>query len=158
MLCIQLATKVLFHCGFHTKKTLRWAALSLSWPLVPVFICGLQSPVLMKTWEHKHGARDRLYYLQKFSLQGSSQWLVWSTTPIPTVQQQDTEMVCGHCVCTAPREILWIPPGVTLRWGEVLLYDISCSACYYVMHMNSKMLNCSKCLVCKPIYYIGHGF
>ena len=23
MLCVQLATKFLFHCGFHTKKTLR---------------------------------------------------------------------------------------------------------------------------------------
>ena len=23
MLCVKLATKFLFHCGFHTKKTLR---------------------------------------------------------------------------------------------------------------------------------------
>lgn len=142
MLCIQLATKVLFHCGFHTKKTLRWVALSLSWPLVPVFICGLQSPVLMKSWEHKHWCKRLFVLLAKIFLPG--------VQPMTGLKHY-TRTYCtaaGYgdglwtlCLYSTERDFVntsWsLPP---LRWSSVVWHFMLCLLLSYAYEFKNVKL------------------
>ena len=60
------------------------------------------------------------------SSQGSGCRLVWGPSPIPTVQFQNQEVVCGHGVPPAQTQILRVPSRVPVCRGMLLQFLLEC--------------------------------
>ena len=54
LLCVQIVTKFLFHCGFHTKKTLRYLCFKICLELVGAMMLVLYRGPAMEWYEALH--------------------------------------------------------------------------------------------------------